>query len=298
MSNAAGLVWKWADETPDAVALREGERSRTFSQLRFEIGGAMAKLAHLGVEPGDRVLIVVPTSEEFVLAYHAVLALGATAVTVNPLCTQRELLHFVEDAGCTCVLGWHESRGPVEAIANTCGLPLWLLEPGCVTAAQERPALADVSTEDAAVLLYTSGTTGSPKGAVLTHGNLLACGAAFADALEVTNADRMGTALPLFHVFGQAAVMFTVYTPGGSMSLLRPFDAAFAAAHGSRSEAHRSRRSPDDVERHAPRRHRRHRRGSEQPAVGLLRRRRSAFQGRPGFPRPLRRDGPRRLRVE
>ena len=68
MSNAAGLVWKWADETPDAVALREGERSRTFSQLRFEIGGAMAKLAHLGVEPGDRVLIVVPTSEEFVLA--------------------------------------------------------------------------------------------------------------------------------------------------------------------------------------------------------------------------------------
>lgn len=226
MSNAAGLVWKWADETPDAVALREGERSRTFSQLRFEIGGAMAKLVHLGVEPGDRVLIVLPTSEEFVLAYHAVLALGAIAVTVNPLCTQRELSHFVEDAGCTTVLGWHESRGPVEAIAERCGLPLWLLEPGCVTAARERPALADVSTEDAAVLLYTSGTTGSPKGAVLTHGNLLACGAAYADALEVTNADRMGTALPLFHVFGQAAVMFTVYTPGGSLSLLRPFDAA------------------------------------------------------------------------
>lgn len=226
MTNAAGLVWTWADKTPEAVALREGERTWTYAQLRTGVRGAMERLVALGVEPGDRVLMVVPTSAEFVLAYHAVLALGATAVTVNPLCTQRELTHFVDDAGCTTALGWHEGREPVEATANAADLPLWLLEPGCVAAPQGQPALADVSPEDAAVLLYTSGTTGAPKGAVLTHGNLLACGAGFAEALEVTREDRMGTALPLFHVFGQAAVMFTVYTPGGSLSLMRPFDPA------------------------------------------------------------------------
>ncbi len=224
MANAAGLVWRWADETPDAVALREGERSWTWAQLRTGVRGAMEELSGRGVGPGDRVLVVVPTSAEFVLAYHAILALGATAVTVNPLCTARELTHFVDDAGCTLAVGWHEDHAAVSAVAAAAGLGLWLLEPGCVPEPQGAPDPVPAEADDASVLLYTSGTTGAPKGAVLTHGNLLACGAGFADALEVTSEDRMGTALPLFHVFGQAAVMFTTFTPGATLSLLRPFD--------------------------------------------------------------------------
>src|SRR5699024_2884766 len=68
--------------------------------------------------------------------------------------------------------------------------------------------------------------TGTPKGAVLTHGNLLGCGAGLSEALDLTADDRLGTALPLFHVFGQAAVMCTIYSACGSLSLLRPFDPA------------------------------------------------------------------------
>ncbi|WP_068260576.1 class I adenylate-forming enzyme family protein [Janibacter limosus] len=226
MTNGASLIWTWADRTPDAIAVRDGERSWTFAQLRAGVRGAIEELTERGVRPGDRVLMVVPTCAEFVLTYHALLAIGATAVTVNPLCTQRELTHFVDDAGCTFAIGWHEDDGPVAGTASAAGIALWVLEPGCVRSSDEGIGLADVTADDAAVLLYTSGTTGAPKGAVLTHGNLLSCGAAYAEALEVTGEDHMGTALPLFHVFGQASVMFTTFTFGGGMTLQRPFDPA------------------------------------------------------------------------
>ena len=75
------------------------------------------------------------------------------------------------------------------------------------------------------VILYTSGTTGRPKGAQLTHGNLIACASIFTDALDLGPADRLGTALPLFHVFGQAVVMGTALRAGASLSLLARFDA-------------------------------------------------------------------------
>ncbi|MBS7548907.1 class I adenylate-forming enzyme family protein [Dietzia massiliensis] len=226
MTNAADLVWRWADETPDADAVRERERSWTFVELRTAVRGAMEELTARGVRRGDRVLMVVPTAAEFIITYYATLALGATAVTVNPLCTQRELTHFVEDAGCSTALGWHETAGAVTATAAAADIPLWVLEPDCVPAPEGAPDPADLATDAPAVLLYTSGTTGAPKGAILTHGNLLSCGASLAEALDLGPGESMGTALPLFHVFGQSSVMSTVYTSGGCMSLQRPFDPA------------------------------------------------------------------------
>lgn len=224
MTSAVSLVWGHADVRPDALALREGERSWTFSSLRSAVRGAADELSRRGVRRGDRVLVVVPTSAEFVLAYYGMLALGATAVTVNPLCTPRELAHFIDDAGCTHVVAWHEGTDATLTAAAAAGLDPWVLEPGCIPADGTSEPVP-VGTDDIAVLLYTSGTTGAPKGAALTHANLLACGAGLAAALDVSADDRMGTALPLFHVFGQAAVMSTVYTVGGSLSLQRPFDA-------------------------------------------------------------------------
>ncbi|NYF97688.1 class I adenylate-forming enzyme family protein [Janibacter cremeus] len=225
MDNAVRLVWDRAEQAPDAPALREGERSWTYAELRSGVQGAMEQLHGRGIAPGDRVLVVMPTSAEFVLAYHAILALGATAVTVNPLCTARELTHFVEDAGCSTALGWHEGEAAVRATATDCGMDLWTLHPGAIaTSGDGQPA--EVAARDAAVLLYTSGTTGAPKGAVLTHENLVSCGVALNEALDLSPDDSMGTALPLFHVFGQAAVMFTAYAAGGCLSLQHPFDAA------------------------------------------------------------------------
>ena len=98
MHNAARLVWGHADSGPERLALRVGDESWSFDELRRSIAWAMAELEGRGIGRGDRVLVVVPTSAEFVIAYHAILALGATAVTVNTLCAEPELAYFIEDA--------------------------------------------------------------------------------------------------------------------------------------------------------------------------------------------------------
>lgn len=99
MTNAAHLLWRQADRQPSSLALREAERSWTYDDVRRRSAGFASRLRDAGVAPGDRVLVVLPTSPEFVFAYFGILAHGAVAVTVNTLCTEPELAHFIEDAG-------------------------------------------------------------------------------------------------------------------------------------------------------------------------------------------------------
>src|SRR5690625_4502058 len=167
MTNAAHLVWDRAVSSPNRLALREGEREWTFEQLRAAITDCMTQLRQRGVARGDHVLVVLPTSAEFVVAYHALLALGATAVTVNTLSTVRELNYFLQDAECSYAIGWYESETAVTEAAAQAGLEVWILRPEAIGSTDEVLGLEDVARDDAAVLLYTSGTTGSPKGAVL-----------------------------------------------------------------------------------------------------------------------------------
>jgi long-chain acyl-CoA synthetase len=223
VTNVASNIWKYAESTPERVALREGDRNWTWAELRSRVTGAAEVLRERGIGPGDRVLMVVPTSVEFVFAYHGVLALGATAVTVNTLSAPRELEYFISDAGCTLAIGWEEASEALLKAATTLDVPVWMLAPDSVPACAERFDPLDLDSSEPAVLLYTSGTTGTPKGAVLMHENVLSCGRMLAEALDCTADDRMGTALPLFHVFGQAAVMASVFHLGASLSLLRPF---------------------------------------------------------------------------
>ncbi|TLP93665.1 long-chain fatty acid--CoA ligase [Nesterenkonia salmonea] len=233
MTNLVENIWRHADQTPEKSALREGtgdqERSWNYDQLRLSISSVMDKFTERGISRGDRVLLVLPTSAEFVLTYHAILGLGATVVTANPLCAPRELEYFIEDAGCSLALGWREGPFATEALdeaAAKTSTPGWNLQPGDldeITA--EAPAtLAEVQPDDAAALLYTSGTTGKPKGAVLTHENFRATGRLLSSTMDLLDEEHMGTPLPLFHVFGQASVMSSVYTAGSSFSVIRPFD--------------------------------------------------------------------------
>ena len=242
MTNLVDHIWRHASESPNRIGLLEGDRRWTFAQMQAGVSGAARELSSRGIGHGDRVLMVLPTSAEFVLAYHAILSLGATAVTVNPQCAPRELEYFIEDAGCVLALGWDEpgsAGGQALASASvTAEIPLWVLGPGSAEglATEELVTPVDVDPEHAAVLLYTSGTTGRPKGAVLTHDNLIVTGGLFTKVLRLTPDDRMGTALPLFHVFGQGSVMASVYSAGASFSVIRPFQAAkvldMAAEHG------------------------------------------------------------------
>jgi len=240
MSNAVQNMWKHADSTPDAIALRVGDAEWSYAETRACILRAAAFLRDHGARAGGRVLIVLPTSPEFVWTYYGALSLGAVAVTVNTMSAPRELEYFIQDAECDVAIGHEESETALFAAASATGRPCWILSPGAFSTARagedySTGSYTDLQDEDPAVLLYTSGTTGNPKGAVLTHGNLLACAESLSEVQALGPDGRMGTALPLFHVFGQASVMASVHHVGASLSLLRPFSGAgmieMAAAH-------------------------------------------------------------------
>jgi long-chain acyl-CoA synthetase len=227
MSNAAEPVWGHASATPDRIALRGAGEAWTYAMLRDRAAAVAGCLLEAGIEPGDRVLLVAPSVPEFAGAYYGIHAAGAVAVTANTMSTIPELEYAGSDAGVKLVLGWHDvAPAPADAAAAL-GVPYWALTSGLADLTSEAPPAAPHPTEDDdnAVILYTSGTTGRPKGAELTHGNLIACAAIFCEVLAFTPDDRFGTALPLFHVFGQAVVMATTIRAGAGLSLLERFDA-------------------------------------------------------------------------
>jgi long-chain acyl-CoA synthetase len=227
MSNTAEIIWAHADHRPGHVALRGDTGAPwTYADLRHRIGTVAARLGADGIEPGDRVLLIAPSVPEFAAAYYGIHALGAIAVTANTMAPAPELEYIARDAGVRAVLSWHATTPGPAAAARALDVPLRSLHPDLadLPTVTEAGAPRRTTDEDTATLIYTSGTTGRPKGAQLTHGNLIACGAGFARVFEITGDDRSGTGLPLFHVFGQACVMATTLQASGSLSLLSRFD--------------------------------------------------------------------------
>src|SRR5690242_18485461 len=201
MPNAAQAVWEHASADPDRVALRGAGAPWTYGTLRDRAAAVAARLRASGVEPGDRVLLVAPSVPEFAGAYYGIHAAGAVAVTANTMSTRPELEYVGGDAGVALAMAWHEVTAAPADAAAALGVPCWTLQPDLAGLDHDAPLDAPEPRDpgDNAVILYTSGTTGRPKGAQLTHGNLVACAEIFAEVLELTPEDRMGTALPLFH---------------------------------------------------------------------------------------------------
>jgi long-chain acyl-CoA synthetase len=217
-------VLRHADTDPEHVALRSAQDSWTYAQLRDAALAYAEVLSKQGIGPGDRVLLIAPTVPEFVIAYLGIHALGGVVVPVNTMSTRSELEYFIGDAGCSLVVAWHELGPAAAEAAATHGVPQWRLTEGArVVGGEILGAVCDRAPDDVAVILFTSGTTGRPKGAELTVSNLLAAGEISARLSESTSEDRVGTGLPLFHVFGQAAVLMSALTAGATVSLLARF---------------------------------------------------------------------------
>ncbi|WP_113700720.1 long-chain-fatty-acid--CoA ligase [Nonomuraea lactucae] len=223
--NIASHLWARADQEPVRPAIRSDRGNLTYSRLRAACGQVAQAVLLAGFRPGERVVLIAPTIFEFPIAYYGLQAAGLTVITMNPMATSTEIEYVLRDSGATLVLGWHECDAAAEAAAGRVHVEHWKLHPGAsfdVTPLAE-PCPQDPA--DTAVILYTSGTTGNPKGAELTASNLLSTADAVRRVMALTDADRFGTALPLFHVFGQAVIMNTVLAAGGSLSLLTRFDA-------------------------------------------------------------------------
>lgn len=223
MPNLLDPVTRHAATSDTTIALRTDADPWTYAGLREASLRYAGALREAGIEVGDRVLLAAPSVPEFVVSYMGIQAIGGVVVPVNTMSTAAEVEYYLTDSGALLAIGWHGLGPAVADAAAAVGIPSWTLDAGARVDAAPLPDAVDRAGADTAAILYTSGTTGKPKGAQLTVGNLLAAGEIGSHLSRGTAEDRTGTGLPLFHVFGQASVMMATFTGGGSLSLLARF---------------------------------------------------------------------------
>ncbi|MBO9630593.1 MAG: AMP-binding protein, partial [Shinella sp.] len=218
---------------PDAVFIETADGRRwTYGDMIALSGRLATTLRTLGVRPGDRVAVQVEKSPEALMLYLACIRAGAVYLPLNTAYTLAELDYFIGDAEPALVVVGPKAREGVEAIARAHGSRVETLDAaghGSLTerATDESPDFADVERgpDDLAAILYTSGTTGRSKGAMLTHDNLLSNALTLRDHWRFTSADRLIHALPIFHTHGLFVASNVTLLSGASMYLLPKFDA-------------------------------------------------------------------------
>lgn len=226
----AAVLAEPARRRPRHVALVEGGRRTTYEELWRDARTFAGALYARGVAPGDRVALLAPNVTEFVVAYYGILAAGAVVVPVPTLLQPDEAAYLVRHSGAR-LLVHHEAVGDVaRAAASAAGVPAHDLA-GFADGARALPTYATRAPDDTAVVFYTSGTTGRPKGAVLTHLNLVLNATVNAfDANPMRPDDVVMGSLPLFHTFGQSVSLNTTFRVGATLVLQPRFDAAEAIA--------------------------------------------------------------------
>jgi long-chain acyl-CoA synthetase len=233
--NLASLPIASARRTPEALAIRLGEVVLSYAELDERSARLAALLAEKGIEQGDRIGVMLPNVPEFPVAYYGVLRAGGVVVPMNVLLKQREIAFYLEDSGAKLLLAWHGFAEEARAGAAEAGAELVEVEPATFAAllAEHEPAatLAETAEDDTAVILYTSGTTGKPKGAELTHANLARNAEVSARTTsEIQAGDVVLGALPLFHSFGQTVAMNASLRVGACLTLVPKFDPGEALA--------------------------------------------------------------------
>ncbi|REK73516.1 AMP-dependent synthetase [Aeromicrobium endophyticum] len=226
MVNVAANVWSHAEADPDRVALRSPRGDLSYGRLRELSARAGGAVVAAGLQPLDRVVFIAPSVIEFPVVYFGLHAAGVSVITMNTMATAPEIGYVLDDSQASLVLVWHENADAARTAAADRGLDLWIIGEGADLDAEPLASAHDHAPDDTAIILYTSGTTGRPKGVELTAANLLDTTSSFLPVLALTEDDRFGTALPLFHVYGQAVVMNTVLVTGASLSVLSPFEPA------------------------------------------------------------------------
>ena len=201
--NLASLLTKAASEYAGRPALLVDDATVSYGELESRAAAVAAGLRERDVGPGDRVALLLPNGSSFVAALFGVLRAGAIAVPLNVLLAPPE----------------------VESRVAVAGVELLLDDETQLPHGEETHEVVERGDADAAVILFTSGTSGLPKGAVLTHGSLRAAAAAAADALGLGPGDVVLGAAPFSHVLGLSTGILGTLSRGGAVAVERRFDA-------------------------------------------------------------------------
>ncbi|WP_406814695.1 long-chain-fatty-acid--CoA ligase [Mycobacterium sp. M23085] len=217
------------DRHPDRVALRCDDLQLTFAEFDAAAARVATLLERGGIQPGDRVGVMLPNTPAFAIAFYGIMYQGAVAVPMNPLLKSREVAYYLSNSGAKALFA-----DPVFAAEATAGAAevrarcLVVDDAGLANLTADLPAQKSPvqrDDDDVAVILHTSGTTGKPKGAMLTHGNLSRNAEVSVRTLVETGPDDvvMGC-LPLFHVFGLTCGLNGSVLAGAMMTLIPRFD--------------------------------------------------------------------------
>ena len=230
--NVAQILETAAKLFPEKTALLFEEQEIAYHQLDTAANRLANALTANGMQPGSRVALYLPNIPAFAICYYAILKAGAIAVSVNPMLKAYELKYILNDCGAEVLFtvgdllenlerdAYETLRHVVVCEGDAQGNPMldaWM-EKG-----SGRISTADMNPDDPASILYTSGTTGFPKGATLTHGNIISNAWTTVHHAGFRPDDRMPLFLPLFHVFGQNFIMNGAFTACATVVLYRRF---------------------------------------------------------------------------
>ncbi|MET7419480.1 long-chain fatty acid--CoA ligase [Dactylosporangium sp. NPDC005555] len=206
------------------TAVVDGASRISYADLWHEALVVAGALRELGVRPGDRVALQCPNTADFPRAYYGILALGAVVVPVHLLLTASEVAYTLRDSGARLMICHPAVASDAAALA---GIPV--VAPGDLASGEPLRSYESRDPSDPAVVLYTSGTTGQPKGAVLTHLNLVMNATVNVfDANDARPTDVVLGCLPLFHTFGQTVGMNGTFRLGATLVMLARFTGASA----------------------------------------------------------------------
>ena len=227
--NLASTVTESAESRPANVAVRLGGIELTYAELNDRSARMATLLREKGLQQGDRVGVMLPNVLEFPIAYYGALRAGGVIVPMNVLLKRREIAFYLEDSGAKLLLAWHGFGDEARGGTADAGVEMVEVEPESLAEllgdCEPTVELAGTDEEDTAVILYTSGTTGKPKGAELTHFNLSRnAEISHRTTSEIKEGDVVLGALPLFHSFGQTVSMNASLRVGATLTLLPKFD--------------------------------------------------------------------------
>ncbi|HEY7975773.1 MAG TPA: AMP-binding protein, partial [Ktedonobacterales bacterium] len=236
--NVGELLTNSAAQYPDKTAIIFRDQTTSYAEFDRRANQVANALMGLGVQKGDRVGLLLHNIPLYLEAYYGILKAGAVAVPMNVLYKQGEVAYIMQDCGARALLTFAPfapvalaaaSEAPTLTqviVAAPVAVPGSVSWADAIASAPETAPDVAVDESDLAVLSYTSGTTGRPKGAMLTHGNLLANIDENSNipAISMRSDDIVWLALPLFHIYGMNVGMNNTIKYGGTMLVVERFD--------------------------------------------------------------------------
>jgi len=236
-SSLVELAEQAGERYPDQIAVRFGRHEITYARFLDAVYRFSQGVRNLGIEAGDRAALMLPNLPQFTISYFGLLKIGAAVIPVNTQLKDVEIRYLLEDSEAKALVVW-EGYLPYALRAaqglETCHQVIVLgdqVPEGCqdltrlIAESEPAPEGTKFDASTTAVVFYTAGTTGRPKGAEITHQNLLANTYVLWEILQMRREDRALAVLPLFHPFGQYVVQNIPLAAGATVVLLPEFDA-------------------------------------------------------------------------